>query len=63
MGAALGPRPSRFAALAPTHQLPLPQQLLGFDESLARTRTAVERTAPIVGAMFTTLAPWFAKGV
>jgi len=39
------------------------KQLLGFDESQARKRAAVERTAPFVGAIFTTLVLWFARDV
>lgn len=35
------------------------KQLLGFADSSARTRTAVERTAPFVGYIYTTLVIWF----
>jgi len=39
------------------------KQLLGFGDSSARKRTAVERTAPFVGLVYTTLVLWFAEGV
>lgn len=38
------------------------KQQLGFCDSSARTRAAVERTAPFVGYIFTTLILWFADG-
>jgi Transposase DDE domain len=38
------------------------KQLLGFGDSSARKRTAVERTAPFVGFVYTTLVLWFAEG-
>jgi len=39
------------------------KQLLGFGDSQARKRTAVERTAPFVGFMLSTLVLWFAHDV
>jgi hypothetical protein len=39
------------------------KQLLGFGDSSARKRAAVERTAPLVGLVYTTLVLWFADGV
>ncbi len=39
------------------------KQLLGFGDSSARKRAAVERTAPFVGLVYTTLVLWFAEGV
>jgi hypothetical protein len=39
------------------------KQLLGFADSSARTRSAVERTAPFVGFAYTMLVLWFAQGV
>ncbi len=39
------------------------KQLLGFADSSARKRAAVERTAPLVGLVYTTLVLWFAEGV
>lgn len=38
------------------------KQELGFADSSARTRAAVERTAPFVGYIYTTLVLWFADG-
>lgn len=38
------------------------KQELGFADSQARTRNAVERTAPFVGYCYTTLVLWFAAG-
>jgi hypothetical protein len=38
------------------------KQLLGFAHSSARLRTAVERTAPFVGLLYTTLVLWAARG-
>lgn len=38
------------------------KQLLGFAQSSARLRTAVERTAPFVGLLYTTLVAWAARG-
>jgi hypothetical protein len=38
------------------------KQLLGFSQSSARLRTAVERTAPFVGLLYTTLLLWAARG-
>lgn len=38
------------------------KQLLGFGDSSARKRAAVERTAPFVGFVYTTLVLWFADG-
>jgi len=38
------------------------KQHLGFGDSSARTREAVERTAPFVGYIYTTLVLWFADG-
>jgi hypothetical protein len=38
------------------------KQLLGFADSSARKKAAVERTAPFVGLVYTTLALWFAAG-
>ena len=38
------------------------KQELGFADSQARTRKAVERTAPFVGYCYTTLVLWFAAG-
>jgi hypothetical protein len=37
------------------------KQLLGFADSSARKRQAVERTAPFVGFIYTTLVLWFAQ--
>jgi hypothetical protein len=39
------------------------KQLLGFGDSSARKRAAVERTAPLVGLVYTTLVLWFAEGI
>jgi len=39
------------------------KQLLGFGDSSARKRAAVERTAPFVGLIYTTLVLWFTEGV
>jgi DDE superfamily endonuclease len=39
------------------------KQLLGFADSSARKREAVERTAPFVGYAYTMLVLWFANGV
>jgi hypothetical protein len=39
------------------------KQLLGFGDSSARKRAAVERTAPFVGLVYTALVLWFAEGV
>lgn len=39
------------------------KQLLGFGDSSARKRAAVERTAPFVGLLYTALVLWFAEGV
>jgi hypothetical protein len=39
------------------------KQLLGFGDSSARKRAAVERTAPFVGFVYTVLVLWFAEGV
>lgn len=39
------------------------KQLLGFSDSSARTKNAVERTAPFIGYIYTTLILWFADGV
>jgi len=39
------------------------KQLLGFGDSSARKRAAVERTAPFVGYVYTALVLWFAEGV
>lgn len=39
------------------------KQLLGFADSAARKRAAVERTAPFVGYVYTILVLWFAGGV
>jgi hypothetical protein len=39
------------------------KQLLGFGDSSARKRAAVERTAPFVGLVYTTLVLWFSEGV
>jgi len=36
------------------------KQLLGFADSSARKKAAVERTAPFVGYIYTTLVLWFA---
>jgi hypothetical protein len=38
------------------------KQLLGFADSQARKREAVERTAPFVGFTYTILVLWFADG-
>lgn len=38
------------------------KQHLGFSASAARKRAAVERTAPFVGILFSTLVVWFAEG-
>ena len=37
------------------------KQLLGFADSSARKRQAVERTAPFVGMIYTTLVLWFSE--
>ena len=39
------------------------KQLLGFGDSSARKRAAVERTAPFVGLVYATLVLWFAAGI
>jgi hypothetical protein len=39
------------------------KQLLGFADSSARKKEAVERTAPFVGFIYTVLVMWFAQGV
>jgi len=39
------------------------KQLLGFGDSSARKRAAVERTAPFVGLIYTTLVLWFTEGI
>jgi hypothetical protein len=39
------------------------KQLLGFADSSARTRAAVERTAPFVGYIYTLLVLWFTDSV
>lgn len=39
------------------------KQQLGFADSSARKREAVERTAPFVGILYTSLVLWFADGV
>lgn len=39
------------------------KQLLGFADSSARKRQAVERTAPFVGYVYTMLVLWFANGI
>jgi len=39
------------------------KQLLGFADSSARKREAVERTAPFVGYLYTTLVIWFAERI
>lgn len=39
------------------------KQLLGFGDSSARKRAAVERVAPFVGFVYTSLVLWFAEGV
>lgn len=39
------------------------KQLLGFADSSARKRAAVERTAPFAGLVYTTLVLWFAEGI
>lgn len=39
------------------------KQLLGFGDSSARKRAAVERTAPFVGFTYSVLVLWFADGV
>ena len=39
------------------------KQLLGFGDSSARKRAAVERTAPFVGFVYTTLVLWFSEGI
>jgi|SRR5579859_3460599 len=39
------------------------KQLLGFADSSARKREAVERTAPFVGCIYTTLVVWFAEHI
>lgn len=39
------------------------KQLLGFADSSARKKEAVERTAPFVGLVYTVLVVWFADGV
>ena len=38
------------------------KQLLGFADSSARKRTAVERTAPFVGFIYSLIVIWFAEG-
>jgi hypothetical protein len=38
------------------------KQLLGFGDSSARKKAAVERTAPFVGLVYTVLVLWFAEG-
>ena len=38
------------------------KQLIGFGDSSARKKAAVERTAPFVGFVYTTLVLWFAAG-
>jgi hypothetical protein len=38
------------------------KQLLGFADSSARKKAAVERTAPFVGLVYSTLILWFAAG-
>jgi SRSO17 transposase len=38
------------------------KQLLGFADSQARSRLAVERTAPFIGLLFSLLVIWFAQG-
>jgi hypothetical protein len=38
------------------------KQLLGFSQSSARLRTAVERTAPFIGLLYTSLLLWAARG-
>lgn len=39
------------------------KQLLGFSDSSARKREAVERTAPFVGFLYTSLVTWFAERI
>lgn len=39
------------------------KQLLGFGDSSARKKAAVERTAPFVGFTYTILVLWFMKGI
>lgn len=39
------------------------KQLLGFGDSSARKRAAVERVAPFVGFVYTSVILWFAEGV
>lgn len=39
------------------------KQLLGFGDSSARKKCAVERTAPFVGFTYTTLVLWFMQGI
>lgn len=39
------------------------KQLMGFGDSSARKEAAVQRTAPFVGFVYTTLVLWFARGV
>jgi SRSO17 transposase len=39
------------------------KQLLGFVDSSARKKAAVERTAPFVGFTYTTLVLWFMQGI
>lgn len=39
------------------------KQLLGFADSSARAQAAVERTAPFVGYVYTTLVIWFLDGI
>jgi hypothetical protein len=39
------------------------KQLLGFADSSARKKAAVERTAPFVGFLYTTLVLWFMQGI
>ncbi len=39
------------------------KQLLGFGDSSARKRAAVERTAPFVGLVYATLVLWFSEGI
>jgi hypothetical protein len=39
------------------------KQQLGFADSSARTKAAVERTAPFVGFIYTSLVLWFSEGI
>ena len=39
------------------------KQQLGFADSSARKQAAVERTAPLVALMYTTLVLWMATGI